>query len=66
MVCIVSLFFSMLMHALLDVPMTLLLGLQSVYLAEFQGRWSTAYSFQLTLQQTKAVSFRRSMLTLML
>lgn len=54
------------MHPLMDAPMTLLLGLQSGYLAELQERWSAAYSFQLTPQQTKAVGLRRPMPTLML
>lgn len=35
------------MQSLMGVPTTLLLGLQSIYLAEFQERWNTAYSFQL-------------------
>lgn len=39
MVCIVP-FFHLLMHSLMGVPMTLLFGLQSAYLAELQERWS--------------------------
>ena len=43
--CVLFPFFHLLMHFLMGVPMTLLFGLQSAYLAELQERWSAAWSF---------------------
>lgn len=54
-------FFHLLMHSLMGVPMTLLFGLQSAYLAELQERWNAACSFPVLCSKQRLSASRGPM-----